>query len=115
MLRHLVLPHQLTLMMLIQLAAADTQSSATSTIPGGPGRPKIPPHIRIPVLKKKIDSLRNQVSRLKRKSLVQQNLLTVLRAQNQLRNAPLEAMDGCLAELVENQYKNKRSKGQQNP
>ena len=78
------------------------------------GRPKLSNTVKIRFLKKRVDSLRQKVRRLQKKAIIQTKLLETLQRDNQLQHTRLDSIDGCLAELVENQTRNKNRKTKKN-
>ena len=75
-----------------------------------PGRPKIPPEVHIPRLRRRVKTLSQKVIRLRNKARIQSNMLRLLQRENKLQQVQLDSIDGCLTELVKNQAKNKNRK-----
>lgn len=74
------------------------------------GRPKVSPEVRIPAMKRTIDTLQQKVSRLKKRTRIQKNLLKMLQKENKLQFAQLDSIEGCIGELLKNQAINKGRK-----
>jgi hypothetical protein len=92
------------------IPSENTVTEPTTDTPKQRGRPIEDPAVRIPKLKKKINTLRRSVSRLQNKARIQRNLLQILQKENKIQNTQLSALDGCLGELVKNQAVNKTRK-----
>lgn len=89
---------------------SESSTLASTSLKKKTGRPKVPLGLRVQKLKRKVNTLTQQVIRLKRKSQIKDNMIEMLKQENNLQKFNLADLDGCLAQLVQTQLSRKTKK-----